>query len=166
MKAFDVIVNHIHNFHVIVKDISIINSLLANISYGTYKIKAIISEILPNKADFVSKTKMIVGNMLEIINIRNEIKSNTKIIATISSVEKFPTTEIKSKNKIEVALYSRESISNELKSKLSIILDPTIGYFRKLVEFDSLTLSEIDSLSLDEMDYIVMMMSSDVNTDI
>lgn len=166
MKAFDVIVNHIHNFHVIVKDISIINSLLANISYGTYKIKAVISEILPNKVDFVSKTKMIIGNMLEIINVRNEIKSNTKIIATISSVEKFPTTEMKSINKIEAALYSRESISNEFKSKLSIILDPTIGYFRKLVEFDSLTLSEIDNLSLDEMDYIVMMMSSDMNADI
>ena len=158
MKAFDVIVDHIHNFYVVVKDISVINSLLANISYGTYKVKAILSELLPNKVNFISKTKMIVGDMLEIINVRSVIKSNNKIIATISSVEGFGKTDIVNKSKIETKLYSREFITVELKSKLSIILDPTEGYFRKLVEFDSLTLAEVDNLTLNEMDYVMMAM--------
>lgn len=161
MKAFDIIVNNLHKFNVIVRDISVIDSLIANISYGAYKIKTKISEILTSGANFASKTKMIVGDMLEVINIRSEIKSNTKIISTISSVEKFGKTEVLSRSKIESRIHSLETISGELKSKLNIILDPTVGYFRKLIEFDNLTLAEVDSLTLEEMDYIMMAMNQD-----
>lgn len=161
MKAFDVIVNHIHDFHVIVKNMSVVNSLLANIEYGTYKLIANIQDVLSVGVNIKSSIKMQVGIMLEVINEKIDFKNKSKIDATISSVEKLSPTNMDDIIKIEAIIASKENISDTVKSTLRMVVDPTVGYFRKLAEFDGLALRDMDIFTLDELDYIVALMSDE-----
>lgn len=153
MIEFNVMIKKVRDFNVYVKNFSKLYSLSAMIKIGTYKISTKIYELMSLKITFSHKTKIIVGEWLDVINPRPVIRSKTSIDAIISSNE-YISTRINHLTKLEANISSNEYLSPTIKSKLKIIANPTIGIFRKLAEFDILLLSDLDVLTLEDMEYI------------
>lgn len=154
MMEFDVIVKKIRDFHVIVKNISIVDSLVLTIRSKALKMTLGIVEYLTPRLTLSQKSKMVIAEWMDYINPYPEIHVCNNMEVDISSSEYFNETNVKSVSEVRNDIVSRESISSEARSRLDMILNPTVGIFRKMIEFDSLTLGELDNLTLGEMDYI------------
>lgn len=155
---FDVIVKKFQRFDVIVKSFSKIDTFVGNIKYGTYKMYDKVVVLLKLGGTTRSRLK-IDSDINEIINPKVETKVRSKVSSIISSIDSVVDSGVKNKTKMESIISSKENMSTTTKSKLKIISDPLVAYFRKLVEFDSLTLAELDNLTLEEMDFIMTLMS-------
>ena len=150
-----------YTYNIAVKGYSKINSLGVSIKYETNKLILNCISLLKSSAKIteqkvnivISKVKLIVNPRLEVVDKKESI------LATVSSKEKI-TNDIKfDTDDLVVKLKSREKISTTLIDKVTLILSPQVGYYRKLVEFDSLTLAELDDLTLEEMDVIISAMN-------
>lgn len=150
-----------YGFKVVVRGYSKINSLIVTLVDNTTKISAKLLSIMKSSATIKDGTNIVIQKIKLITNMGQTIKNNKDSInATISSKEKFSNTEITSDTVINNMIKSKEKISTKVVDTLKIICDPSVGYFKKLYEFDNLTLAELDDFTLEEMDYILTLMSS------
>lgn len=156
-----------YSYNVVVKGYSKINSLGVKIRYTTNKIVANLLSILKTKATITdNQSRIEISNVSLKTNMPLNIKDNDNNVSVfctskenISSIQKY------NENLIIAKLRSREKIKAEVVDKVKIILNPTVGYFRKLVEFDSLTLEDLDDLTLEEMDIIISALNYSVTTE-
>lgn len=155
---FDVIVKKFQRFDVIVNSFSKVDTFVGNIKYGTYKLYDKVMVLIRFSGTIRSKIKT-EAFMSEIINPRASTRLNNKITSNASNIESMTSGGVSNKRKMTSIVSSKENMSSITKSKLMIISDPLVAYFRKLVEFDSLTLDELDNLTLEEMDFIMTLMS-------
>lgn len=156
---FEIVVNKVRNFNVIVRDFSKIDSLISNVKYGTYKIVSRLSELINmQRSTFSSSIGIKISGVIEKINPRITASSKNKVTSNLNSIESFGNKTSNSVRKMDIILSSKENLSTSTKSTLRMISDPLVGYFRKLTEFNNLNLSELDEFTLEEMDYILTLM--------
>lgn len=159
---FDVILDYIKEFNVIVKDFSKIDSLVGVVKYGTYKITANVTAVLSQVGKMVSTSK-ITAKINEILGFKGSTKSENAINANISSLENFKNANCISELTIKQKISSLENLKGRLNNISNIEAEPLFAYFRKIVEFDNKALYELDDLTLEEMDYVLTLMSIENN---
>lgn len=150
-----------YTYEIAVKGYSKINSLGVTIKSGTNKLVLNCLSLLKTAVTITNEqTKIVIDKIKLITKPSSDITdTKTRIEPTPSSREKILiNTNFDTENFI-TNLKSREKISNTLIDKVELILSPQVGYYRKLVEFDSLTLAELDNLTLEEMEVIVTAMN-------
>lgn len=156
-----------YTYEIAVKGYSKINSLGVTIKYETNNLALNLLSLLKSSMNVVDKqTKIVIDKVKLITKLSSDIAhSKVKIEAKASSKEKISVSLEHDKEKFIASLKSRERISNTLIDKVTLILSPQVGYYRKLVEFDSLTLAELDDLTLEDMDVIISSMNSSLENE-
>lgn len=162
---FDVIVDYIKEFHVIVRDFSKIDSLVGALKYGTYYIKERVTVALWQKG-ITKSVSYMTAKINEILGFKvNSNQSNT-IEAKISSIENIKDAKCLNDLDIKAVISSIEKLKGKMNNISGIDAAPLFAYFRKLVEFDSKALFELDDLTLEDMDYILTMMTDKDNMEV
>lgn len=151
-----------HTFNIVVKGYSKINSLIATVVDNTTKMVADFIMYVKMNTTVKDVTSFVIEKVKLITNPRIEIDTRQeKINATFSSKEKISDDVITGNTILDGIIRSKENISDRLIDTLKIIADAKVGYFKKLYEFDNLTLAELDILTVEEMDYVLMLMASE-----
>lgn len=156
-----------YTYEIAVKGYSKINSLGVTIKYETNNLVLNCISLLKSSVKIteqkvnivISKIKLVTNPRLEVVDKKESI------LTTISSKEKIANSINHDDEELVLKLKSREKISDTLIDKVKLILNPQVGYYRKLVEFDSLTLAEVDNLTLEEMDVIISAMSASLENE-
>lgn len=153
---FKVVVKKTHEFYVIVKGFSKVDSLVSNVKYGTYKIVEKINILLTSSSNIETKSSFIISKICDILWGKSQVKmSQNRASGIVSAIESVRGNKISNTRRMEMFISSNDFLSSTTKSSLLIISDPLVGYFRKIAEFDSIPLSELDRLTLEEMDFIM-----------
>lgn len=155
---FDVIVDYIKEFHVIVRDFSKIDSLVGALKYGTYHIKEKVTIALTQHSILQSVNNMKL-KIYQVLGFKIKSSQSNQIKAKINSIEKIKNAKCLNDIDIRAVVSSIDRIKGNMRNTSSIDAEPLFAYFRKLVEFDSKALFELDDLTLEEMDYIMTLLN-------
>lgn len=155
---FDVIVNYIKDFNVILKDFSKIDSLVGVVKYESYKISETATVMLSQMGKMISTNEMTV-KISEILGFKGRTNSENNMSATINSIESFKDVVCSSEISMEQKIASLESLNGKMNNVSKIEAEPLFAYFRKLIEFDNKALYELDNLTLEEMDHVLTLMN-------
>lgn len=155
---FDVIVDYIKEFHVIVRDFSKIDSLVGALKYGTYHIKEKVTIALTQHSILQSVNNMKL-KIYQVLGFKIKSSQSSQIKAKINSIEKIKNAKCLNDIDIRAVVSSIDRIKGNMRNTSSIDAEPLFAYFRKLVEFDSKALFELDDLTLEEMDYIMTLLN-------
>ena len=148
-------------FKVVVYGYSKINTLMTTVKDSTKLVVDRLISYIRENVKIIDTTKIIIEKVKLITNPRLTIDTKQFIIEThLSSKEKISGNVITGDIIIDNIIRSKEKIGANVIETLKIIADPRVGYFKKLYEFDNLTLAELDILTVEEMDYILMLMAN------
>ena len=159
MKSFNVVAKPIHYFDVFVPNFSTVDTWVLEIDYFQYKLMAKPSVLLRSDDTeiFINDTTIEteVSEMLDLpIEIKSESRIDTEALRKyIYSSEVLKDVPIRSKNKANAEISSKEPISTTMKSKLAIEIEPTVAELIKLYEIDDLAWGDLDEKALEEIYY-------------
>lgn len=161
MRSFNVTVNPIHKFDVVVPNFSVVDSLVLEIDYQLYKIIANGLVLLNAGENVINLKSKIESTSSEQLNLPIEFKSKTSIDGEtfcryIYWKENLKDLPIYIGGEVSSELYSKEPISSNLKSKLTMEAEALVAEFVKLGDIDDLTLGELDDLTLEQMYYKII----------
>ena len=159
MKSFNVVAKPIHYFDVFVPNFSTVDTWVLEIDYFQYKLIAKPFVLLrSDDTEIFIKDTIIETEMSEMLDLPIEIKSESRIDTEalrkyIYSSEVLKDVPIRSKNKVNAEISSKEPISTTMKSKLTIEIEPTVAELIKLYEIDDLAWEDLDGKALEEIYY-------------
>ena len=159
MKSFNVVAKPIHYFDVVVPNFSTVDTLVLEIDYFQYKLIAKPFVLLrSDDIEIFTNDTIIETEMSEMLDLPIEIKSESRIDTEalrkyIYSSEVLKDVPIRSKNKVNAEISSKEPISTTMKSKLTIEIEPTVAELIKLYEIDDLAWKDLDEKALEKIYY-------------
>ena len=159
MKNFNVVAKPIHYFDVVAPNFSTVDTLVLEIDYFQYKLIAKPFVLLrSDNIEIFTNDTIIETEMSEMLDLPIEIKSESRIDTEalrkyIYSSEVLKDVPIRSKNKVNAEISSKEPISTTMKSKLTIEIEPTVAELIKLYEIDDLTWKDLDEKALEKIYY-------------
>ena len=160
MKSFNVVAKPIHYFDVFVPNFSTVDTSVLEIDYFQYKLIAKPFVLLRSDDTeiFINDT-IIETEVFEMLDLPIEIKSESRIDTEalrkyIYSSEVLKDVPIRSKNKVNAEISSKEPISTTMKSKLTIEIEgPIVAELIKLYEIDDLAWGDLDEKALEKIYY-------------
>ena len=159
MKSFNVVAKPIHYFDVFVPNFSTVDTWVLEIDYFQYKLIAKPFVLLrSDNIEIFTNDTIIETEMFEMLDLPIEIKSESRIDTEalrkyIYSSEVLKDVPIRSKNKVNAEISSKEPISTTMKSKLTIEIEPIVAELIKLYEIDDLAWEDLDEKALEEIYY-------------
>lgn len=157
MRSFNVTVNPLHKFDVVVPNFSVVNSLVLEIELQLRMIADAL--VLFNAGENVITTSgEIEATTSEELNLPIEFKSKRTIdtktmLKYVFWNEKLKDLPIYIGNEVSSELYSKEPISSNIKSRLTMEIEALVAELMKLKDIDDLTWNDLDDKTLEQMYY-------------
>ena len=157
MRSFNVTVNPLHKFDVVVPNFSVVNSLVIEIELQLRMIADAL--VLFNAGENVITTSgEIEATTSEELNLPIEFKSKRTIdtktmLKYVFWNEKLKDLPIYIGNEVSSELYSKEPISSNIKSRLTMEVEALVAELMKLKDIDDLTWNDLDDKTLEQIYY-------------
>ena len=157
MRSFNVTVNPLHKFDVVVPNFSVVNSLVIEIELQLRMIADAL--VLFNAGENVITTSgEIEATASEELNLPIEFKSKRTIdtktmLKYVFWNEKLKDLPIYIGNEVSSELYSKEPISSNIKSRLTMEVEALVAELMKLKDIDDLTWNDLDDKTLEQIYY-------------
>ena len=157
MRSFNVTVNPLHKFDVVVPNFSVVNSLVLEIELQL-KMIADALVLLNAGENVITTSNEIEATASEELNLPIEFKSKRTIdtetmLKHVFWNEKFKDLPIHIGNEVSSELYSKEPISSNIKSRLTMEVEALIAELMKLKDIDDLTWDDLDDKTLEQIYY-------------
>ena len=157
MRSFNVTVNPLHKFDVVVPNFSVVNSLVLEIELQLRMIADAL--VLFNAGEnVITMSNEIEATASEELNLPIEFKSKRTIdtktmLKYVFWNEKLKDLPIYIGNEVSSELYSKEPISSNIKSRLTMEIEALVAELMKLKDIDDLTWNDLDDKTLEQMYY-------------
>ena len=157
MRSFNVTVNPLHKFDVVVPNFSVVNSLVLEIELQLRMIADAL--VLFNAGEnVITMSNEIEATASEELNLPIEFKSKRTIdtktmLKYVFWNEKLKDLPIYIGNKVSSELYSKEPISSNIKSRLTMEIEALVAELMKLKDIDDLTWNDLDDKTLEQIYY-------------
>ena len=157
MRSFNVTVNPLHKFDVVVPNFSVVNSLVLEIELQL-KMIADALVLLNAGENVITISNEIEATASEELNLPIEFKSKRTIdtktmLKYVFWNEKLKDLPIYIGNKVSSELYSKEPISSNIKSRLTMEIEALVAELMKLKDIDDLTWNDLDDKTLEQIYY-------------
>ena len=157
MRSFNVTVNPLHKFDVVVPNFSVVNSLVLEIEFQL-KMIADALVLLNIGENVITISNEIEATASEELNLPIEFKSKRTIdtktmLKYVFWNEKLKDLPIYIGNEVSSELYSKEPISSNIKSRLTMDIEALVAELMKLKDIDDLTWNDLDDKTLEQIYY-------------
>ena len=157
MRSFNVTVNPLHKFDVVVPNFSVVNSLVLEIEFQL-KMIADALVLLNIGENVITISNEIEATASEELNLPIEFKSKRTIdtktmLKYVFWNENLKDLPIYIGNKVSSELYSKEPISSNIKSRLTMEIEALVAELMKLKDIDDLTWNDLDDKTLEQIYY-------------